>query len=72
MAAARRNGAEDKVMRTMLEWWAELDPVFAFLLMLPFIVAAAAFTGDAVRRRLRSRPSPKPAARARLKHRAWG
>lgn len=60
-------------MRTMLEWWAELDPVFVFLLVLPFVVAAAAFVGDAVRRTLRERASRKQAAPApRLKQKAWG
>ena len=36
-------------MDGFINWLVELDPVFAFLLSLPFLVGAAAFCGDAVR-----------------------
>jgi hypothetical protein len=36
-------------MSALIDWLATLDPAFAFLLALPFIVAAAALCADAVR-----------------------
>lgn len=36
-------------------WWDTVTPSFAFLLALPFAVAAASLLGDAVRRRCRRR-----------------
>ena len=38
-------------MRELFDWLAALDPVFAFLLALPFAVAAAGLCAEAVRRR---------------------
>ena len=67
---------EDSVMRTIIDWWVELDPTFAFLLALPLIVTAAAFIGEGVRRAWRVRATRRFAARKatapRLKQRAWG
>lgn len=63
-------------MDALYDWLATLDPVFAFLVALPFAVAAAAFAGVAVRDALRART---PAQRAghqaldtRFKRRVWG
>jgi hypothetical protein len=44
-------------------WWASVTPEFAFLLALPFGVAAAALAGDAWRRR-RRRQAPGLSPRA--------
>jgi len=33
-------------------WLQSLDPIFAFLVVLPFLVVAAAFLGDFIRRQL--------------------
>lgn len=48
---------------TMIEelgtWFDSLSAEFAFLLALPFIVAAAAFAGDWVRRRRSRRDRPQ-------------
>lgn len=37
-------------------WWDSVPPDFAFLLALPFAVAALGLLGDAVRRRVRAGP----------------
>jgi hypothetical protein len=42
----------------LIEWLANLDPVFAFLLALPFAVALAGLLSEAVRRP-RSAPEPR-------------
>jgi hypothetical protein len=35
----------------LLDWWHTVTPEFAFLLALPFLVAAAGFLGECLRRR---------------------
>lgn len=37
------------------DWWASVPPYFAFLLGLPFAIAALAFLADAIRRRANGR-----------------
>jgi hypothetical protein len=49
-------------MDALYDWLAALDPEFAFLLALPFLVAAAAFIGDAIRAVARRAP-PRRAKR---------
>ena len=41
----------DTWMNGFSAWWQTVTPEFAFLLALPFAVAAAGFVGDRVRRR---------------------
>lgn len=51
-------------MSELFDWLAALDPVFAFLLALPFAVAAAAFAAEALRRsRARRTTALEPAPR---------
>jgi hypothetical protein len=38
------------MMEELMEWLGSLSPEFAFLLALPFVVAAAAFAADWIRR----------------------
>ena len=45
-------------MHALLDWLTTLDPAFAFLLAMPFLVAAGAFAGTALRA-LRQRSSAK-------------
>ncbi len=40
----------DAALTAWSTWWATVPPSFAFLLALPFAVAAAALLGDAIRR----------------------
>ena len=37
------------------DWWASVPPYFAFLVGLPFAIAALAFLVDAIRRRVDER-----------------
>lgn len=41
----------DAALASWSAWWYTVTPSFAFLLALPFMVAAAGLIGDAVRRR---------------------
>lgn len=41
----------DAALASWSAWWANVTPSFAFLLALPFIVAAAGLISDAVRSR---------------------
>lgn len=43
----------DATLASWSAWWHTVTPRFAFLLVLPFIVAAAGLLGDALRRRFR-------------------
>lgn len=43
----------DAALVSWSAWWDTVTPSFAFLLALPFAVAAAGLLGDAVRRRRR-------------------
>ena len=45
----------DAALASWSVWWDTVPPSFAFLLALPFVVAAAGLLGDAVRRRCRKR-----------------
>lgn len=45
-------------MTELIEWLRALDPVFAFLLALPFAVAAAGLAAEFVRRSRRRRAVP--------------
>jgi len=45
----------DDALASWSAWWDTVPPHFAFLLALPFAVAAAGLLGDAVRRRCRGR-----------------
>jgi hypothetical protein len=45
----------DAALASWSAWWDTVTPSFAFLLALPFAVAAAGLLGDAVRRRCRRR-----------------
>lgn len=65
-------------MTAIINWLAELDPVFAFLLALPFVVVAAGFVSEASvfarrRRNKRRRQNEKPPSHsvARYANRAW-
>ncbi|HEU5295751.1 MAG TPA: hypothetical protein VFU71_13300 [Burkholderiaceae bacterium] len=40
----------DRLRLDFVEWWSTVTPEFAFLLALPFVVAAAAALGEWVRR----------------------
>ncbi|WP_158219869.1 hypothetical protein [Ideonella sp. A 288] len=45
----------DAALSSWSAWWDTVSPSVAFLLALPFAVAAAGLLGDAVRRRCRGR-----------------
>jgi hypothetical protein len=45
----------DRHLGPLLDWWAALPPEYAFLLGLPFFVAAVGLCGDAWQRRGRRR-----------------
>ncbi|HEV8553810.1 MAG TPA: hypothetical protein VGR65_10580 [Casimicrobiaceae bacterium] len=40
-------------MDEILAWWQSLDRPFAFLVALPFLVAAAAWLGEIIRKQMR-------------------
>lgn len=47
----------DDFWHSWAAWWATLTPAFAFLLALPFVVAAVGLAADCVRRGKRPRRS---------------
>jgi hypothetical protein len=53
-------------MEELINWLKDLDPIFAFLLALPFIVAAAAGIGEAARYLWRARQEKPRQQRAKL------
>jgi hypothetical protein len=56
------------MINELLDWLADLEPGFAFLLALPFLVAAAGLLGDAVRKwrsRTRAQQSQRQVAAMR-------
>jgi membrane protein required for beta-lactamase induction len=57
----------DRLWNDIVAWWATVPPDFAFLLMLPFAVAALGIGADAWRRRRRRVAGP-----ARASHRGAG
>ena len=50
---------EEVIMSELVQWYADLDPTFAFLVMLPFVVAVVALCADWLRTPSRRRPAAK-------------
>ena len=60
----------DRLWNDIVAWWVPVPPDFAFLLALPFVVAALGISADVWRRRRRrvaesAQPLHRPAARHR-------
>lgn len=53
MGATNVTGADMELWRELLDWVRELDPAFAFLLALPFVVAALGLAAHRERRAAR-------------------